>query len=243
MVGANLHGGLVLGAFRPDGQAAAISFGFLGRLEERLCFYSQLTGVVPEYQSLGLGYALKLAQREFCLGQGLTLMVWAFDPLQEGNARFNLHRLGATVRRYIDNMYGERTDSLSAGVATDRVIAEWQIDEEPGTRVTIDAEAAARIPRLIHTEPGPLDFSVPTSVETALTTPRVLLEIPSHIAHMRRDHPETAERWRLAVRQGFQTGLAAGYQAVGIVRDDTPGRHRYFYVLEQHQAPDGSATV
>ena len=31
MVGANLHGGLVLGAFSPDGQAVGMSFGFLGR--------------------------------------------------------------------------------------------------------------------------------------------------------------------------------------------------------------------
>ena len=31
MVGANLHGGLVLGAFRPDGEAVAMSFAFLGR--------------------------------------------------------------------------------------------------------------------------------------------------------------------------------------------------------------------
>ena len=48
MVGANLHGGLVLGAFLADGTAVAMSFGFLGRLEERICLYSQLTGVVPE---------------------------------------------------------------------------------------------------------------------------------------------------------------------------------------------------
>jgi predicted GNAT superfamily acetyltransferase len=43
MVGANLHGGLVLGAFLPDGAAVAMSFAFLGRVENRLCLYSQLT--------------------------------------------------------------------------------------------------------------------------------------------------------------------------------------------------------
>ena len=60
MVGANLHGGLVLGAFLPDGEAVAMSFAFLGRIEGRLCLYSQLTGVVPGYQSQGLGYQIKL---------------------------------------------------------------------------------------------------------------------------------------------------------------------------------------
>src|SRR5580704_13560932 len=51
MVGANLHGGLVLGAFLPTGEAVALTFAFLGRIEGELCLYSQLTGVVPGYQS------------------------------------------------------------------------------------------------------------------------------------------------------------------------------------------------
>ena len=64
MVGANLHGGLVLGAFLPGGEAVAMSFAFLGRVEDRLCLYSQLTGVVPGYQSRGLGYEIKRLQRD-----------------------------------------------------------------------------------------------------------------------------------------------------------------------------------
>src|SRR5271169_2435281 len=51
MVGADLHGGLVVGAFLADGEAVAMSFAFLGRIEGRMCLYSQLTGVVPEHQS------------------------------------------------------------------------------------------------------------------------------------------------------------------------------------------------
>src|SRR5215472_3249956 len=64
LVGANLHGGLVLGAFLATGEAVAMSFAFLGRVEGRLCLYSQLTGVVPGYQSGGLGYRIKLVQRD-----------------------------------------------------------------------------------------------------------------------------------------------------------------------------------
>ncbi len=64
MVGANLHGGLVCGAFLPGGEAVAMSFAFLGKIEGRLCLYSQLTGVVPEHQSRGLGVEIKLFQRQ-----------------------------------------------------------------------------------------------------------------------------------------------------------------------------------
>ena len=35
MVGAQLHGGLVLGAFLPDGRAVGVSFAFLGRVDGR----------------------------------------------------------------------------------------------------------------------------------------------------------------------------------------------------------------
>src|SRR3954454_8148006 len=71
MVGAQLHGGLVLGAFLPDGEAAGVSFAFLGRIEGRLCLYSQLTGVVPGRQSAGLGFRLKAAQRDEALAAGI----------------------------------------------------------------------------------------------------------------------------------------------------------------------------
>src|SRR6188508_1584826 len=71
MIGAQLHGGLVLGAFLDDGEAAALSFAFLGRIDGQLGLYSQLTGVVPEFQGQGLGERMKLAQRDLAREQGL----------------------------------------------------------------------------------------------------------------------------------------------------------------------------
>jgi len=152
MVGANLHGGLVLGAFLAGGGAAALSFAFLGRVEGRLCLYSQLTGVVPGYQSRGLGYEMKKLQRAIARSEGIELIVWAFDPLQAGNAHFNLARLGATAYRYIENMYGERTDSLNSGVPTDSLIAEWETGDTPV--VAIAAAEVRVLPRLIDAGQG-----------------------------------------------------------------------------------------
>src|SRR3954471_23531261 len=64
MVGAQHHGGLVLGAFLPDGAAVVLSFAFLGRSGGRWCLNSQLTGVVPGYQGRGLGARMKELQRD-----------------------------------------------------------------------------------------------------------------------------------------------------------------------------------
>lgn len=237
MVGANLHGGLVLGAFLPGGEAVAMSFAFLGRIEGRLCLYSQLTGVVPGYQSHGLGYRIKMHQREFAREEGLSTIAWAFDPLQSGNAHFNLSRLGAVAVRYIDNMYGERTDALNAGVPTDRLIAEWDVAGED--RPPIAPDAATLLPRLIPTTAGPWGGADPDAVPTNGLSPRfdewpsLLIEIPADIARLRRERPELAERWRSAVRQAFQSSFARGYRAIGLVRDESSAPRRVFYVLER----------
>ncbi|WP_337173406.1 hypothetical protein [Paludisphaera sp.] len=222
MVGANLHGGLVLGAFEPDGAAVGMSFGFLGRVEGRTCLYSQLTGVVPGRQSLGLGREMKLLQRDFARAEGLSAIAWAFDPLQSGNARFNLARLGARVRRYVDDMYGPRTDALNAGVPTDRVIAEWDTTGDPRP-----IEEPGDAPSLIVTRGG-LPVAVPAPAGDLLWLP-----IPRDVANLRRDAPELSEAWRKAVRQAMTAAFAAGYEAAGFLREDEP---RCGYILRRRDA-------
>jgi predicted GNAT superfamily acetyltransferase len=233
MIGAQHHGGLVLGAFLPDGQAVGLSFAFLGRVDGRLCLYSQLTGVVPGYQNQGIGYRLKHAQREFARAEQVPCIAWAFDPLQAGNARFNLQRLGATAARYIVDMYGPRSDALNCNTPTDRLIAVWET--EPSRPRATDHDAALALPRVVSaTGPGadPAFLGLPSDGTGAL------LEIPADVTRLRAEHPDLAERWGLAGRVGFLAALAAGYRAVGFVRDDRRG----FYVLERSPTtPNGSS--
>jgi predicted GNAT superfamily acetyltransferase len=239
MVGANLHGGLVLGAFLANGGAAGLSFAFLGRIEGRLCLYSQLTGVVPGYQSRGLGFEIKKLQRVIARSEGIASIVWAFDPLQAGNAHFNLALLGAKACRYIENMYGERTDSLNAGVSTDRLIVEWETEEKPAPE--IDAQEILGLARLVDTGQGgcgatkhELPASVPrfTGIPASDQT-KLALEIPHDISRLRRESPAIAEGWRLAVNRAFLASFAAGYQAVSFIRDESSGTRRHFYVLDR----------
>jgi predicted GNAT superfamily acetyltransferase len=240
MVGAQLHGGLVLGAFLPSGEAVGVSFAFLGRVEGRLCLYSQLTGVVPEYQDQGIGRRLKFAQRDFARSEGLAAIAWAFDPLQSGNAYFNLGKLGAAARRYIENMYGPRTDPLNAGQPTDRLIAEWATVERP--RPALEPEIISEWPRLITTIERPDGLLAPDGLNVPPAAPRLLLEIPGHINRLRDHEPALAEAWRLAVRQAFRAAFAAGYEAVGFLREDSEERRRCYYRLQRQgeRAVDGA---
>ena len=222
MVGAQHHGGLVLGAFVPGGEAVGMSFAFLGRTEGRLCLYSQLTGVVPGYQDQGIGHRLKTAQREIARSEGVPCIAWAFDPLQAGNARFNLDKLGATAGRYLENMYGPRSDALNRNTPTDRLIAVWETVPSPRP----DPPTAADMTRVITPDP-------PSFTGLPVDAPRFLLEIPTDINGLRSGAPELAERWGSAVRQAFLAAFSAGYRAVGFLREQTPEGFRGFYVLER----------
>lgn len=223
LVGAQLHGGLVLGAFLPDGSAVATSFAFLGRLDGRICLYSQLTGVISGYQSLGLGFQIKLAQRRFAEAEKIAVIAWAFDPLQAGNARFNLDKLGASASRYVENMYGERTDRLNAGVPTDRLIVEWPVI--PDSRPIPPDPAKAEPPVLIRTAARPDGEHEPVEVVREEASPWVRLPIPAEIVRLRRDHPELAEKWRISVKEAFTSAFAAGYRAVGFARSEAAVGH------------------
>jgi predicted GNAT superfamily acetyltransferase len=233
MVGANLHGGLVLGAFLPGGEAVAMSFAFLGRIGSRLCLYSQLTGVVPEHQSHGLGLEIKRFQHQIARAEGIERIAWAFDPLQAGNAHFNLSRVGAHATRYVENMYGERTDRLNAGVPSDRLIAEWEVAAAPPAPPSFDS--VSELPRLLEIKELPRRAPVPVGVRqiSRLDDPRLLLEIPTDIASIRSEDPALAEAWRSLAGQAFQNAFEQSYRAVHFVRDDTSVLRRGFYVLER----------
>ena len=221
MIGAQLHGGLVLGAFTPDGRAVGMSFAFLGKVEGRSCLYSQVTGVIPGYRSLGLGRLLKFAQRDHCRDERIPTIAWAYDPFQPGNARFNLAILGASGRRYVRDMYGPRTDTLNAGSPTDRLIVEWDSDTE--ARANVGEVEWRNLPRL-------LAFPRPDRPYSSLPDgPYALLEIPLAMAALRRDDPSVAEHWRTVVAEAFEGGFELGYRAIGFVSNPTCGRG--FYVM------------
>ena len=87
--------------------------------------HSHMLGVLPEYRDRGVGRMMKLKQRDDALARGIQLIEWTFDPLELKNAFFNMERLGAIVRRYVENQYGTTTSPLHGGLPTDRCVAEW----------------------------------------------------------------------------------------------------------------------
>ena len=105
--------------------------------------HSHMLGVLPEYRNRGVGRMLKLHQREDAIARGIQLIEWTFDPLELKNAFFNIERLGAIVRRYVENQYGTTSSPLHGGLPTDRCVAEWWLSSPHA-----EAVLAGRAPRV-----------------------------------------------------------------------------------------------
>jgi len=218
MAGAQKVGGLILGAFDANALLVGFAFAFLGRLKGRLILYSQLTGVHPAHQSTGIGRLLKFEQRKRARDMALEAVVWAFDPLQASNAAFNLGVLGATCRTYEVDMYGARTDALNAGLATDRLLAEWPTAAEPIAGRTVPWSDGVD---LIHTKVVPgLGFpKVDRIGPITPATKHVHIKIPGRIADVKaHGSSSAASEWQSALRETFQAAFATGFVAVGFSR-------------------------
>ncbi len=138
-------GGQVLGAFDGDRMV-----GFLISIPGvkpggRAFLHSQMMGVVSEYRNAGAGRMMKLKQRELALALGVNLIEWTFDPLELKNAFFNIERLGAVVKRYVLNQYGNTSSLLHAGLPTDRCVAEWHLDQ---TKTPVEIVARIEVPNV-----------------------------------------------------------------------------------------------
>jgi predicted GNAT superfamily acetyltransferase len=251
MVAIILHGGHVLAAF--DGERlVGFLMGYPGYLAAddprarwlgaRNVYASQMLGIIPEYQTRGLGYRMKVMQREAAFADGFRLATWTFDPLLSLNAHFNVSRLGAISRNYIRNIYGDY-EGLYGGLPTDRLEVEWWLaSRRVGDRLT-RSEAGARAPGLAE-----WDRAVKTTVlnpasvrEDGLAVPddrlaepagkRLKLHIPVDIYHMKSVDMGLARAWRASVRAAFEAAFAAGYAVTWFASGAGQGSGASAYIL------------
>jgi predicted GNAT superfamily acetyltransferase len=177
-----------------------------------------------------VGRTLKLEQRRRARDMGLEAVVWAFDPLQASNAAFNLGVLGATCRTYEVDMYGARTDALNAGVATDRLLAEWPTAGDPTPSRTdpwpdgVDVIQTRAVDELGFDKIDRVNPIPPGATHLHIKTPWRISDVKAH------GSPNTAREWQLALRETFRAAFAAGFIAVGFSRADP--RHPC-YLLER----------
>ena len=205
-----LNGGLVHGAFLPDGRLVGFCFGFAGLRDGKLRLCSHQLGVVPELRGSGIGIELKQAQGKDARRLGYPLVSWTFDPLEARNAYINLHRLGCIARLYDRNHYGDMQDELNRGLPSDRFETEWWLDRP---NPAVPAGEPAVMLRVAGT-------GEPIRNRIDLTaTPAVLIGVPQDFQAIKKKSLELAQRWRLESRAALEAALAAGMIALDFRRE------------------------
>src|ERR1700687_6151197 len=81
-------GGPGIGDFRGN-QDVVFALSFPAIRETRVHLFSHMVAVLPEFQDIGVGRRLKLAQRDHAIARGIDLIEWTIDPLQIKNAPLN----------------------------------------------------------------------------------------------------------------------------------------------------------
>lgn len=209
------HGGLVLGAF-VGGELAAFLYAFPGWDGQEVHLCSHMLAVAPEFRRLGLGRALKWAQRDWALARGYRLVTWTYDPLETVNAHLNLTVLGAVADGYLADCYGAMDDPLNQGLATDRCLVRWHVaSDRVATRARGDppVRQVAALPAVLAAVVRSDGWPVPGDVAVNLTGPRLVMSVPAQFQALKRADLELGRRWRAAVRQALVTYMARGYRA------------------------------
>ncbi len=204
-------GGQVFGALDGNNRVLGFVNALPGFREGRVYLHSHMMGVLPEFQNLGIGRKLKLAQLEDALQRDIERIEWTFDPLEARNARFNIELLGTICRRYYVNAYGITSSPLHGGMPTDRLVAEWHLrSDRVKSRIGLEPSAA---------RPNRLAVSV---------------KLPLDVGELRSKKPESALKWQMEFRGQILELFDKGYCVTGFEVDE--GQQQIRYLLEEFNA-------
>jgi predicted GNAT superfamily acetyltransferase len=230
-------GSIVLGAFEGR-ELVGFALAFPSFEQGRIGLHSHMLAVSPSHREYGLGYRLKLAQREHALAMGITHMTWTFDPLRSLNAHLNFSKLGVVSDSYRVNFYGPETSSHLHTNGTDRLWVTWRMaDSRVQDRLNGKNGSAEVLDALRHLEPlvrfngngKPAEGDLAVS----LSRQRIAIEIPRDMDRIEHTNKDLAREWRLATRRAFTAALDAGFVVKEFSRSIRGQQGPGAYLLEQ----------
>jgi predicted GNAT superfamily acetyltransferase len=230
-------GGLVLGAYAQS-ELVGFVWGISGWKGQMKIHWSDMLAVKKRFRGQGIGYALKLKQREILKRRGVKEIYWTFDPLQTLNAHFNLEKLGAVVREYCPNLYGRTRSPLHAGLDTDRFLATWDLQgrmKRPRKRNLIQIDPAQAIVECHLNRANvlvPGDLRLDPEVSAARRREALYLEITPNLSMLRFQNSALARQWQHCVRTCSRYYFSRGFAISGFTEGIIHGRKGLFYVLE-----------
>jgi len=243
MISTRHSGGVLLGAYVND-ELVGFLYGYLGMGGGSLYLFSQRMGVLPTYQGKGIGTALKLAQREQMLRQGIDLVVWTYEPLEGGNAKLNIEKLGGIIRTYVRDIYGAVENPLQAGLAMDRLLVEWPLMSER-VRLHVGGHVKQSSPQewleekkypIINYANWESDLPRPIATDLELDDEVLLVQVPPDLQVIKKRDLSIARGWRITTRTIFESYFRRGYTITGFASYKTPNAPN-IYKLEHKSFP------
>lgn len=241
------YGGHVIGA-EQNGELIGALIGFIGTLSHEddkrpamsnLVIASKRMVVLPEFRGLGIGYQLKLAQRERAIKQGIRLISWTFDPLLSANAHLNLRKLGAVSIKFIPNYYGtEAEGGLTTLGSSDRLKVDWWVTSRRVEERLFGQRGDLTVKQyfeggatLVNPAVQGAQFIEPSEHVNAITSTFGLVEIPLDFRDIAREDAELAQRWQLQIRDVLQALFKSGFVITDFLTDEIDGRKRGLYLM------------
>jgi predicted GNAT superfamily acetyltransferase len=233
---AQMLGGVSAGAYDASDALVGFVFGMTGPRKGEVVHWSDMLAVRPGVRDAGLGLRLKEYQRDAVMARGVDKMYWTFDPLQSRNAHLNIAKLGAVVRDYAPDMYGQTDSPLHRGIGTDRFVALWMLSSER-VRERLESGGLAVVPAGMQDSPIALGVKSgglhpsPDTPDLTLGNEEIRVAIPSDITALMDDEVGLAREWRSATRSVFTHYLTSGYEVRGFAR----GPSASYYLLARYQ--------
>ncbi len=221
-------GGVAAGAFDASDRMAGFVFGLTGVRNQELVHWSDMLAVREELRGQGIGEQLKQYQREKVVALGVRSMLWTFDPVQAGNAHFNINHLGAMPIEYVTDMYGNTGSTLHGTLPTDRFIVRWELDST--IRSSQSDVSHAPVANPLNEKGEPVAASIGDDVA------RVRVQIPSDFAAIRNTGDDPAFRWRILVRDVLTSLLARGFEVTGFHRPEAGALPAYILTRRESGA-------
>jgi predicted GNAT superfamily acetyltransferase len=227
------HGGIIIGAFVKE-ILVGFCYGFAGFKENEAYLVSHMTGILPDYQNAGIGYQLKVMQRDWAINYGYNRMVWTFDPLEIRNGYFNVCKLGAYSKCYIPSYYGEMKDKLNKGLPSDRLLIVWDLRSKRVEDAVIQSKITKteKEYKLLLNWEQLAEYTVPIMPQKKIekTQGGYRVPVPTNIQSIKQQNSELALAWRYAVRAAISEAFANGFRITGVQKEQNSTIH--FYILE-----------
>ncbi|WP_400242597.1 hypothetical protein AB3U99_16265 [Niallia sp. JL1B1071] len=207
---ASLHnGGIIIGVFSEE-ELVGFCYGFPGFVQNEAYLVSHMMAVKQQNRNGGLGYKMKMKQKELALKQGYKKIIWTFDPLESRNAHLNIAKLGGIVKTYYPNHYGIMNDELNGGLPSDRFLLEWDLKKSSVDYIPAEEQIQTFVSwKMVENLPIPLSFETISNQVDYYKIP-----VPKDIHMIKERDFVIAEKWRFILRDAFKLLFEKGYMVI-----------------------------